>query len=304
MTNDFLNDLMRSIKHAPSVDVWQHVIAYAVEGRFDELIERLGGIESLVDSAIVNSTDPTAAKLTLDRALELFVTAWQPFLPVTYAATERMLRLISSRTPPSGFIKVLGQLSDRGGFLVPDEMSQRELKYIDDLALTALRSYFPENPTDPSAFPAFDSYIKLLWSRLDSEGHRGHACQRLMELGRLNLDDRRVEELLKTFSDETIPSLISWLLNTRRPERDHLLSHVYLLARANPSAADLFRISVSRQGARLEETSRSARIILRSNESIGLWLEIQDLELASLINEWETYPEQGRAVVETIAREN
>jgi hypothetical protein len=293
-----LNDLLRFLKHSPTFETWQTVISYAIDGQFDDLLERLGGIETFVETTIVNAVSPLATRLSLEAALDNVIASWQPNLPASYGSIERTLRLIASRTPPSGFVKVLGQLTDWKRFQVSGGSSLRELNYLDELAMSALRNYFLVSPAEPSAFPAFASYVSLLWDRLDVNGLRGHACQRLLELGLIGLRDRRIDELLKSYPEELVPSLLSWLLSSKRPERQHFISHIYLSTRSTPDSADIFRTAIARRGARLIEESRSAHLVLRSQETMELWVELEDFELTTLSREWEVEAERARVGIE------
>jgi hypothetical protein len=303
MIDDSLIQLLSSLKHSPTFEVWRTVISYAIEGQFDDLIERLGGIETFVDTIVVNAVSPPATRLSLQTALDSVIATWQPYVPASYGAVEKTLRLISARTPPTGFVKVLGQLTEWKHFHVSGEHSSTAVKYLDDLALSALRNYFPVSPAEPAAFPAFDSYVTLLWSLMDVNGYRGHACQRLIELGRMEIRDRRVDALLQSFPEEMIPSILSWLLNTKRPEMQLFLSHIYLLTRSASDSADIFRRTLTKSGARLVEDSRSVQLVLRSEQMIELWVELEDFELTTAREDWQNERERVRADLEALANE-
>jgi hypothetical protein len=287
MAANQLDELLGVLKHNPTVEAARRFLALAIEGTdggFRDLLDRLGGIESLVETSIANAISPPLTRIAFDTALEETVGTWQTGSTMRWAATERILRIISARTPPSGFGKVLSQLSDWRQFRVSDQVSPEDLNYLDNLAVSVLRNYFPVPPQNHSVLPAFEKYVALLWDRLDQRDKRGYAGQLLIELGQLDLQGPKFLELIDRWPEEVIPSLLAWLLNTLAPERKLVLSHLYEASKW--SRVEIFQTYLKKYGASFERYRGTPQITLRSGEVIVLSIDLSFDNLTTISLEW------------------
>jgi hypothetical protein len=286
-----LNELAEKLRLAPDTASWRLILSRAIDGTLNDAIDRIGGIENLVDTFIANSIDPTASRLYFADALETLVSDWQPSHPQSAQSLETIIRLIASYTPHSGFTKLLGHLRDGHLFLTETEDPDFN-DFIEQFALNALKSYFPVPPYQPIAVRAFESYQSLLIEHLQLTKKRAYACIRLIELDYLKVDGPYFGSFLKTHSEELIPTIVEWLLNSNRPDKRSLLESLYLHGQESKSALFALQQSLEKFGAQVELRDYRVEIKLPNVATIEIPFDSETYaRLASL--EWQDMADRG-----------
>jgi len=299
-----ISDLLEKARMSPTVKVWEELIHASVSGRLNGLIGRhLGNIEEVLATAASNSADPLAVE-SFQTALENVVSQWNPAAIRSASSMESMLRLIQENLPRSGFVRLLGYLIDGGRFprfslgtadTVPQDL--------DDLAWETLSRYFPVAPKDPAAFPAFQTYSRYVQSQLANPARRTDACIRLIEIGQMLPEGVELGSQINSHAAEVVSGLVNWLLAAHRPDRNLLISEVYLHCQESQMARIGFETSLEAHGASVHHEGNHAIIRYREGESLAIPFTGEGGYERSLSHEWQDMSELGFFRLSEIAAE-
>ncbi|MGA8429282.1 MAG: hypothetical protein WB729_05645 [Candidatus Sulfotelmatobacter sp.] len=300
-TNVQIIKAISALYESPTPYDWELVLGAVIEGLLQDDLERLGSIDDFVETNIANCKHPTISRVAFRSALEHEVSAWQPDERAPADNVERQLRLISAFTPPSGFHKVLGQLEQRGHFILKDQQVESRSASVNDLACFALESYFSAPPQELSQFPAFESYVAFLKAQAEFGHLRGHACRRLFELGIWTVHDKLAVELISVHFDEVLSPMLDWLLRTAWHDRRVLLSRLYGESLKSTQSRHIFDSALIRHQVELVNGAEGPTLVLQSKEPLELTLETQDfLRYMATVRASDQALEVGKAFFEQL----
>ncbi|HEY6352368.1 MAG TPA: hypothetical protein VI636_23465 [Candidatus Angelobacter sp.] len=241
------------LRQTPTRELWSVVLRRVLHGDFRVDVERLG-CEGFVRTNLSEAEPAWRAEIELYAAMEELAKSWHPEERRPAVYLERLLQLLSSFTPPSGFTRILGQLDMHGGFNIADETPVLK-KQVLDLALEALGNYYTAPPADAQTDTGFGFYSGFLYNKLDDPQMAVHACRRLVELGMLKPSAEEVERTFQSYPQQMIQEFLQTFLVTRHTLSNSAVSTIYGLC-FQFDYASAFSDSLHHFGYRLQHWDR------------------------------------------------
>jgi hypothetical protein len=219
------DSLDERVEYHPTVDRWVLELERLIHGALAMEVDRIGGIDEYVSTAIANSRDVPAARKSFRSALERVVWSWHPEQAASHEEASNMLSFLEAFTPSTGFSRLVGFLN-KGFQLGTASESQTERSDIHRRSLSALESYFPAAPSEDHMSAPFKSYVRLLRKYLKIPQYSDYAANRLFDLDQMSLGHGNARALLKS-NPRVLHDLIIRLLDAPEPESSTELSSIY-----------------------------------------------------------------------------
>lgn len=300
MKNDIeTDDQINRLKYEPSVSGWELFIKELINGKYEYLVVKIGGIEEIIEKTISESNDASIARHTFKQALRIVVQEWQPGIIDPLENITAYLNLIGSYTPAEGYNKIIFLLQKWGIERIEDAPYRQKRLFTSIFlkSINVLRRYFPAAPQPDENIPSFQAYVNILWQYLRNKNLREYAICRLFDLHIVHRNIDKLTEVIFGMPD-IVYDFVSIIINRKENTRENL-SIMFGICFIEAKLQKIFYDSLGKKGAKENEGQAGPEITLQNGVIVKIELSDEQRYLY-MSKKWRKDGEQLRKMTATI----
>lgn len=280
MKNDIgTNDLISRLKGEPDVSGWELLIKELINGKYEYLAIRLGGIEEIIEKTISESNDPSISRYIFMQALRIVIQEWQTSISDPLEIITAYLNLIGSYTPAEGYIKITFLIQKWLAEKI-DDMPDRQRRFFTTLlkkSLIVLHRYFSSAPPPNENIPAFQVYLDILWQYLKNKRLREYAIYRLLDLHLIFQNIDKLKEIIRSMPD-VMYHFVSIIIDREADIKENL-SSLFDICFDDSKLEKIFYNSLRKKSAKKDEGQSGPEITLQNGVTVIIELSGKQLDL-------------------------